>query len=49
MRCENYKQHVNSLCGENADFLNVTPNGEVRGEPASTDICLQEAVNILTT
>jgi len=37
------------LYGENADFLDVTPNGGVRAESASTDICLQEVVNILTT
>jgi hypothetical protein len=49
MSCENYKKHTNILCGENAHFLDVTPNGGVRGESASTDICLQEAVNILTT
>lgn len=49
MGCENYKKHINTLCGENADFLDVTPNGGTRGEPASTDICLQEVVNMLTT
>jgi hypothetical protein len=49
MRCENFKKHINTLCGENEVFLNVTPNGGVRGEPASTDIRLQEVVNIFTT
>jgi len=49
MRRENYKQHINTPCEENADFLNVTPNGGVRGEPASTDICLQKVVHIFTT
>jgi hypothetical protein len=48
MRCENCKKHINTLCGENADFLDVTPNGGVRGQPASTDICLQEVGNIVT-
>jgi hypothetical protein len=51
MHRENYKQHIhiNTLCGENDNFLNVTPNGGVRGEPGSTNIRLQEVVHILTT
>jgi 6-phosphogluconate dehydrogenase (decarboxylating) len=46
--CETHK-HINTLGEEEIDFLNVTPNGGVRGAQASTDICVEQMVNIVTT
>jgi hypothetical protein len=32
--CENHTEHTNTLCGQNAEFLNVKPGGTYTDQSA---------------